>query len=131
MKPHSQPCGTCGASSQRSACLPMLRTSPSASARAGRSARSFTDTMAATWPQTGTAPRRGGEEVVQRAAFVGFDVREGDVAQARQRQHLADRLGDEREHAARAGVEEQRLVVDDQVLVEVEAGAAGDVRPAC
>jgi len=51
-------------------------------------------------------------------------VGEADVAQARERQHLADRLGDQREHAARAGVEEERRLVRDQVLVEAE-GAAG------
>lgn len=38
-----------------------------------------------------------GEEVVQGAAFVGLEVREGDVAQALGRQDLADRFGDERE----------------------------------
>jgi hypothetical protein len=48
---------------------------------------------------------RGGEEVVERAAFVGLVVREGDVAQVLQRQHVGDRFGHQREHAARAGVE--------------------------
>ena len=40
--------------------------------------------------------------------------------------HLADGLGHEREHPPRAGVEQQRLVAVDQVLVEGEA-AGGDL----
>ena len=53
-------------------------------------------------------------------------MREGDVAQARERQHGADRLGDERKHALRAGGK-KRLVVRDQVLVEVELRPAGNL----
>jgi len=64
--------------------------------------------------------RGDGEEVVERAALVGLEVREGDVADRVHRQRLADRLGDQREHAARAGVEDERLGAGDQVLVEVE-----------
>ena len=69
----------------------------------------------------GRGLRGDGEELVQRAALVGLEVREADVAEARRRQHGLDRLADEREHPARAGVEEQRLLVDDQVLVEGES----------
>lgn len=53
--PQSQPCGRCGVSCQRRAYSPSVRISPSASGRAGQSAMSFTDTMAPTWLQTGTA----------------------------------------------------------------------------
>ena len=41
MRPASQPCGTCGVSIQRTRLPPRSMTSPSASARGGRSARSF------------------------------------------------------------------------------------------
>ena len=38
------------------------------------------------------------------------------------------RVAVEREHLAQAGVEHQRLVAEDQELVEGEAGGRGDVR---
>ena len=69
--------------------------------------------------------RRDGQEFVHRAAFVGLEMREGEVAQAAHRQHGFDRGARRFEDAAQAGVEEQRLVVDDQILVEREA--AGNV----
>src|SRR5690606_32703061 len=69
----------------------------------------------------------GGEEVVERAALVGLEVREGDVAQLPERQHPADRLGHERKEPPGAGVEEERLVVGDEVLVEVEVRPAGNL----
>jgi hypothetical protein len=47
-------------------------------------------------------------------------VAERDPAQAREREHGLDGLGDEREHALRAGVEQERVVVVDQELVEGE-----------
>lgn len=53
MNPFSQPCGTWCASIQRRDFAPGFGSSPSASARAGRSARSFTDT---TWPWSGCTP---------------------------------------------------------------------------
>ena len=74
-KPHSQPCGTCGASSQRTRVPPSASDSPSASARGARSARSFIDTMRGDRPHSGCGVRRGGEELVERPALVGLDVR--------------------------------------------------------
>ena len=50
-------------------------------ARAGRSARSLIDTIAAIGAAQRHGLRRDGEELVQRAAFVGLDVRQPDVAQ--------------------------------------------------
>ena len=52
---------------------------------------------------------------------------EADPAQLLDVDHLADRLGHQREQLPGAGVEEQRLVAVDQVLVEGEA-AGGDLR---
>ena len=40
----------------------------------------------------------------------------------------AERVAVERKHLAQAGVEHQRLVAEDEELVEGEAGGRGDVR---
>jgi hypothetical protein len=42
---------------------------------------------------------RGGQELVQRAALVGLEVGEGEVADRGERQDLGDRLGDERKES--------------------------------
>ena len=87
----------------------------------GRSARSSTDTIAATWLQSGcacgaaasrslSAPHSSAstcEKAIQRRRSTGITA--------------GDRLAHEREHPPGSGVEEQRLVVHDQVLVEAEA----------
>jgi hypothetical protein len=65
--------------------------------------------------------RRRGEELVHRPAFVRLDVRERDPAQPGDRQHLLDRLPDEREQLAHAGVVQQGLLRVHQELVEGEA----------
>jgi hypothetical protein len=65
--------------------------------------------------------RRDLQEVRKAAALVRFDMREGNVPQLRDRKHGLDLLPDEREQLARPGVEQQRLFVDDEVLVEREA----------
>jgi hypothetical protein len=44
-------------------------------------------------------------------------VRERHVPQPLQRHHLANGVADERELRAQAGVEQQRLLVDDEELV--------------
>lgn len=70
---------------------------------------------------------RGGEPLVERAAFVALDMGAGRPAQLRERDHGLHRLDDQREEAALAVVEEQRLVGVDQELVEGEAGRADGV----
>ncbi len=67
------------------------------------------------------------QQLVERAALVGLEVRERDVAQSLDRHDRGDRFAHQREHPARTGVEEERLVVDQQVLVEAEALAVGEV----
>jgi hypothetical protein len=67
----------------------------------------------------------GGKEVVERAALVGLEMREGEPAQASDREDAPDRLRRDLEGLAVAGVEEQRFVAGDQVLVVAEA--AGEI----
>jgi hypothetical protein len=64
--------------------------------------------------------RRQGKEFVARAAFVRFDMRKRGVPKRGERQHLPDGLADEREHLPRLRMKHERLVVGDQVLVEIE-----------
>ena len=64
--------------------------------------------------------RRGGQEGIERTAFVRLEVRQPDVTQALDRQHRADRLAHQREQLPLARVEEHRRLVDDEVLVEAE-----------
>jgi hypothetical protein len=76
-----------------------------------------------------TCARRDREEVVQATRLVGLDMRERDPAKLFDREHGGDRLLHQREHLARTGVEDQRLVIDDEVLVEREpTGHAPDRR---
>ena len=72
--------------------------------------------------------RRDRQPFVHRAAFVGLEMAEGDPAQALGRNDAAKRVAVERKHLAQAGVEHQRLVAEDEELVEGEAGGRGDVR---
>ena len=62
--------------------------------------------------------RCGRQPGVHRPALVGLDVTEADPAQRLDRDDLGDRLGDQREHRAVPGVEQQRLVTQDEELVE-------------
>src|SRR5262249_49536567 len=66
-----------------------------------------------------------GKEIVQRPTLVGLEVRESDVAQSLERNDLGDRLRDQRKHPLRPCVKDERFIVGDQVLVEVEADATG------
>ena len=107
--------------------LPSESSSPSASARGGRSARSFTDTIAPTVLQTGSAvgatASQSFSELHSSASDVGKLTYRSFCGVAEQ---VRDGLAHEREHAPRPRVKEQRLLVDDEELVEGEA--AGDER---
>jgi hypothetical protein len=87
--------------------------------------------MAAIVPQTGIACGATARKVVERAALVAFEMRKCRVAQSGDREQLLDGLADDRKQAAHAGVEEHRRVVDDDVLVEAETAAVGEVDGAC
>jgi hypothetical protein len=76
------------------------------------------DTIAATVPHSGAACGRDRQPLVERTAFVRFDVRERDMAQANHRHDVFHRFQYQREQLTQAGVEEQGFVVVDQVLVE-------------
>jgi len=64
---------------------------------------------------------RGSEEFVHRTAFVGFHVSKGDPAEPLKWNDAGNRLRDEREHASRASVKEERIVSVDEKLIEREA----------
>lgn len=68
--------------------------------------------------------RRDRQPLVHRAAFIRLEMRVRDVAQPLDGQHALDRLAREGEQPARSRVEQERRVVDDQVLVEVELARA-------
>ena len=65
--------------------------------------------------------RRRRQELVHRSALVRFDVRKTDPSELVDRQDARDRLAHRPEQTSPAGVEEERLVVHDQDLVEREA----------
>ena len=62
-----------------------------------------------------------GQPLVQRSALVGLVVREGDPAKRFEREDAGHGGTGRGKQAPRARVEEQRLLVDDQELVEGEA----------
>jgi hypothetical protein len=64
---------------------------------------------------------RGGEEFVHCAAFVGFHVSEGDPAESLERNDAGNRLRHEGEHASRARVKKERIVSNDEELIERES----------
>ena len=64
--------------------------------------------------------RRDCEPVVHRPALIGFDVPEADPSQRLRGQDLRDPSGHEWEHLAQTGVEQQRLVGGDEVLIEAD-----------
>ena len=116
----SQACGTWGVSMWRTRLAPSSMTSPSAKGRGGRSAISLIETMQPSPPWATCGVRRGGQELVHGAALVGLDVTERDPAQPLDRHDPLDGFADAGKHRAVAGVEQQRLVVVDQELVEGE-----------
>jgi hypothetical protein len=68
--------------------------------------------------------RCGREQLVHGAALIGLDVAEGDPPKPLDGRDAGDRVADEREHPARSGVEQQRLLVVDEELVEREASGS-------
>ena len=83
--------------------------------------------MQPTAPWATSACGARGEELVHRAALVGLDMAERDPAQPLDGHDPGDRLGHEREHGPRSGVEQQRFVGGDEELVEREPGRRSHV----
>jgi hypothetical protein len=69
----------------------------------------------------GLGGARSRQELVESPAFVGFDMGEADVAQALDRRDSGYGLAHEREEPPGTRVEQQRLLIQDEVLVECEA----------
>ena len=65
--------------------------------------------------------RRDGEKLIQRSTLVRLDVRERNVAKRCHRDDAPDGLAHRSEQHSRAGVEQQRIGIANQVLVEGEA----------
>src|SRR5438874_816833 len=78
----------------------------------------------------GLRPGGAREPVVQRAALVGLEVAEADPTDTRGVDDLGHRVAHHGEHLAEPGVEEERLVVTDQELVELEVGLGDEGRDA-
>ena len=72
--------------------------------------------------------RGGGEPFVHGAALVGLEMPEGDPAQPLGGHDAREGVAIERKHLAQSRVEHERLVAEDEELVEGEAGRRGDVR---
>lgn len=64
--------------------------------------------------------RRDGQPIIQRATLVRLKVAPTDPAQHRRIEHLGDPLKHLGKHAPQAGVEEQRLVILHQEMIEAE-----------
>src|SRR5258708_23821304 len=60
--------------------------------------------------------------MVHRSALVGIDMAEGDPAQLVHRDEAPNRVRYERKQRSQAGLEEQRLLIEDEELVEHEIG---------
>src|SRR4029079_477563 len=73
--------------------------------------------LAAQWHRL----RRYGEKLIQRSAFVGLDVRERNITKRLHGDHTPDGLAHRSEQHSRPGVEQQRIGIANQVLVEGEA----------
>jgi hypothetical protein len=62
--------------------------------------------------------RSGSKPLVEGAALVGFHMGERNVAEALDRQNTRHRFPHKWKHLPQAGVEEQWLIIQDEVLVE-------------
>src|SRR3989440_11121000 len=60
------------------------------------------------------------EKLVQCSAFIRLEVRERDVAEAIDGHYALDRLAYQWKHPSQSGVEDKRLVIHDEILVEIE-----------
>ena len=123
--PLSQLCGTCGVGRNRSRCVP--RSSDLAVGhRTGRTVGQVVQRHhARQLAVDDLGLRRRGEELVHRAALVGLDVaRTRSSAGRRAARSRGDRLGHQREQRPHPGVEQERLLVADEELVEREPGRA-------
>ena len=71
--------------------------------------------------------RLGGnrQPLVERAALVHLEVAPADPPQRRRVDHFRQRLAHLREHPAHAGVEEERLLVADQEMIELQIERLG------
>src|SRR6516162_6808856 len=72
--------------------------------------------------------RRNREPFVHRAALVGFEMAERDPTQALSRHDAAQCVVIDRKHFSKTGMEHQRLVAENQKLIEGEAGRWRNVR---
>jgi hypothetical protein len=60
------------------------------------------------------------EPLIERAALVRFEVAEGDPTQLRRIQHAADSFAHQGKHGAQARMKQQRFVVPNQEVVELQ-----------
>ncbi|RNJ49157.1 hypothetical protein D1O30_05635 [Methylocystis hirsuta] len=72
--------------------------------------------------------RRRGEPEIHRAAFIGFDMAEGNPAQPLDWHDRGQALRDARKQRTRPAMKQQRLVGVDEELVEGETGRRRDLR---
>src|SRR5262249_22533327 len=66
----------------------------------------------------GVCMRRCGEELVQRAVFVGLMMRKRNIPQLRDGQYCRNGSARRGKQAPRTGVEQQWRVIDEQILIE-------------
>ena len=71
---------------------------------------------------------RDREPLVHRPTLIRLEMAVGDPAQSLGRDDPAERFAVERKHLAQASVKHQRLVAEDEELVEGKARRRGDVR---
>ena len=124
--PLSQLCGTCGVGRKRRRCVPRSSTSPSPSAaadgRPGRSARPCTPSSPCTTSACGAAARN--RFIAPHSSASTCRTRSSAGRRAGRPATASDTSGNS---CAHAGVEQERLLVADEELVEREAGRRRDL----
>jgi hypothetical protein len=74
--------------------------------------------------------RRSSEELVERSAFIHFEVGDDEVAQAIQVDEVGDGVAEQRKHAEEAGFDHGGLFVADEEAPEADRGVGwGDAQP--